>query len=106
MNDGSVTFGDGNKALICERGSINAPRIPKLNYVLFVKGLKANLISISQICDNNYKVKFTKKDYTMLDKSGNALVIGIRSKDNYYCVGSHLEVSCNRSSLSAKELWH
>ena len=47
---GNVIFGDGNVACVKGKGTICAPRIPTLEVVLYVEGLKAHLISISQIC--------------------------------------------------------
>lgn len=46
-NDGFVTFGGGNKALINRKGSIISPGNPKLEDVLYVEGLKSNHISIN-----------------------------------------------------------
>lgn len=59
-HDGRVTFGDGNSTRIVEKGTIEVPRILKLNNVLYVEGLRHNLISISQICDKRYDVHFAK----------------------------------------------
>ena len=46
-----VTFGDGVKGSVLGSGSLNVPGLPKLRDVLLVDGLKANLISINQLCD-------------------------------------------------------
>ena len=46
-----VTFGDGAKGKIVGIGDLVSEGSPRLNNVLFVKGLAANLISISQLCD-------------------------------------------------------
>ena len=46
-----VTFGDGSKPVIRGFGTIDIPRLPMFEDVWFVDGLKANLLSISQICD-------------------------------------------------------
>lgn len=61
-NGGYVTFGDGSKSKVVGKGSIQAPGIGTLENVLFVEGLKANLISISQMCDSRHEVRFFKKD--------------------------------------------
>ena len=68
---GFVTFGDNSKGKIIGVGNID-------NYsscienVLLVDGLKHNLISISQLCDKNYKVIFDKNKciitHTLNDK--------------------------------------
>lgn len=47
--EGQVTFGDGIKGEISGIGVLNVPRLPHLNKVMLVQGLKANLISISQL---------------------------------------------------------
>jgi hypothetical protein len=46
-----VTFGDGAKGKIKGIGKLNGPELPNLDNVLLVEGLTANLISISQLCD-------------------------------------------------------
>ncbi|KAA0040865.1 gag-pol polyprotein [Cucumis melo var. makuwa] len=52
---GHVTFGDGAKEKIIAKGNIDKNHLPRLNDVRYVDGLKANLISISQLCDQGYK---------------------------------------------------
>ncbi|GAU45850.1 hypothetical protein TSUD_371460 [Trifolium subterraneum] len=46
---------------------LNNNSLPKLDNVLLVKGLIANLISISQICDQGLKVNFTKTECLVTD---------------------------------------
>ncbi|MCI39982.1 gag-pol polyprotein [Trifolium medium] len=55
-----VTFGDGAKGEIKDVGKLINSGLPKLDNVLLVKGLTANLISISQLRDQGMKVNFTK----------------------------------------------
>ena len=57
--DGVVTFGDGNKGKIHGIGDLLLSDLPPVRNVLFVKGLKANLLSISQLCDDQYTVNFS-----------------------------------------------
>ncbi|MCI54039.1 gag-pol polyprotein, partial [Trifolium medium] len=57
-----VTFGDEAKGEIKGEGKLINSGLPKLNNVLLVKGLTANLISISQLCDQGMKVNFTKSE--------------------------------------------
>ena len=52
----NVTFGDGNIASVKGKDTICAPDIPNLEEVLYVEGLKATSISISQICDKKFNV--------------------------------------------------
>ena len=48
---GNVTFGDGSKSQIKGKGIISLPGLPDIANVLYVEGLRVNLLSISQICD-------------------------------------------------------
>ncbi|KAA0051590.1 putative mitochondrial protein [Cucumis melo var. makuwa] len=49
-----VTFGDGARGRITVTGNIDKNNLPCLNDVRYVDGLKANLISVSQLCDQGY----------------------------------------------------
>ena len=82
--DGHVTFGDGAKGRVLGRGTLNVDGLPKLKNVLFVEGLKANLISISQLCDQELFVSFSKNECRVLDKEENCVMEGSRSSDNCY----------------------
>ena len=57
---GNVTFGDGSKSQIKGKGTISLPRLPDITNVLYVEGLKVNLLSISQIGDQDFMVLFSK----------------------------------------------
>ena len=48
---GNVTFGDRSKSQIKGKGTISLPGLPDIANMLYVEGLKVNLLSISQICD-------------------------------------------------------
>jgi hypothetical protein len=79
-----VTFGDGVKGKIMGVGKLISNSLPKLDNVLFVKGLKANLISISQLSDQGLKVDFTKNECLVTNDKGEVLMKGTRSEDNCY----------------------
>lgn len=85
-NGGFVTFGDGNTGKIVGQGTVNAPGIPPIDNVLYVEGLKANLLSIGQFCDNMHEVNFSENNCSIIDASGVCVVKGVRSSDNCYCV--------------------
>ena len=53
-----VTFSDGSHARVLGKGTIEMPRLPLLEDVLYIKGLKVNLLSITQICDEDFLVQF------------------------------------------------
>ena len=46
-----MIFGDGAKGTMIDKGLLKVPNMPKLENVLLMDGLRANLISISQLCD-------------------------------------------------------
>ena len=48
---GNVTFGDGSKSQTKGKGIIYLPRLPEIVTVLYVEGLRVDLLSISQIFD-------------------------------------------------------
>ena len=48
-----VTFGDGSHAQVLGKGTIEIPGLPPLEDVLYIKGLKVNLLSFTQICDED-----------------------------------------------------
>ena len=57
---GNVTFGNGSKSQIKGKGIISLPGLPDIANVLYVEGLRVNLLSISQICDQDFMVLFSK----------------------------------------------
>ena len=71
---GCVTFGDGSKKRVVGKGTIFVPRLPSLSNVLFIDGLKANLISISHLSDEGYSVLFSKDNCSILKSNGQTLL--------------------------------
>ena len=65
-----VTFGNESHAQVLGKGTIEIPELPLLKDVLYIKGLKANLLSITQICDEDFLVRFSKKGCIIIDKEG------------------------------------
>ena len=57
-DQGSVTYGDDRKANVIGEGNIIVNKDLTIKNVLLVEDLKHNLISISQLCDNGFKVTF------------------------------------------------
>nr|XP_027188629.1 uncharacterized protein LOC113785792 [Cicer arietinum] len=58
---GSVTFGNDDQAQIKGNGTIGKTNSAQINDVQYVEGLKHNLLSISQLCDNGCEVVFKPK---------------------------------------------
>ena len=63
-----VTFGDGSHAQVLGKGTVEIAGLPLLKDVLYIKGLKANLLSITQICDEDFLVQFSKKGCIIIDE--------------------------------------
>ena len=71
-----VTFGDGAKGKIVGVGNLVSEGLPRLDNVLLVKGLTANLISISQLCDQGLSVNFNKSECQIIDEKGKVSMKG------------------------------
>ena len=55
---GHVTYGDNNKGKIIGIGKIGTSSSTPIENVLLVEGLKHSLLSVSQLCDREYKLSF------------------------------------------------
>jgi len=51
---------DNNKGRIMGEGNIGNQHMTQIKNVLYVNGLKHNLLSISQLCDKGFKIEFNK----------------------------------------------
>ena len=65
-----VTFGDGSHDQVLGKGTVEILGSPMLKDVLYIKGLKVNLLSITQICDEDFIVQFSKKGCIIIDEEG------------------------------------
>ena len=81
---GNVTFGDKSKSQIKGRGTISLPRLLDIANVLYVEGLRVNLLSISQICDQDFMVLFSKGKCLVLNESRKKLISGVHILNNCY----------------------
>ena len=88
------------------KGTIDISGLPLLTDVLYIKGLKANLLSITQICDKDFLVQFSKKGCLILNEEGVQVLKGLRTTDNCYGVVPKLNVSCRSARVNLLELWH
>ena len=74
--------------------------------VLYIKGLKANLLSVTQICDENFLVKLSKKGCIIIDEEGIQVLEGNRTTDNCYGVVPMAPILCRSTRVDMLELWH
>ena len=72
-----MTFGDGSHSQALGKGIIDISRLPLLTDVLYIKGLKANLQSITQIYDEDFLVQFSKKGCLILIEEGVQVLKGL-----------------------------
>ena len=103
---GNVTFGDGSKSQIKGKGTISLPRLPDIANVLYVEGLRVNLLSISQICDQGFMVLFSKEKCLVLNESRKKLISGVCTLDNCYGLVPNADIMCNSIRFPNKDLWH
>jgi len=60
VEGGIVVVGSSGKGKITNIGKIGIPSLASTDNVLYVEGLKYNLLSISKFCDSDYIVSFNK----------------------------------------------
>ena len=61
LQGGGVSFGDGKKGYILGVRKVGRSLEDSIDNVYHVDGLKYSLLSVSQICDKENKVKFTSE---------------------------------------------
>ena len=103
---GNVTFGDGRKSQIKGKGTISLPGLLDIANVLYVEGLRVNLLSISQICDQDFMVLFSKGKCLVLDEFGKKIISGVRTLDNCYGLVPNADIMYNSIRLQNEDLWH
>nr|GEX21237.1 ribonuclease H-like domain-containing protein [Tanacetum cinerariifolium] len=116
FNGGYVSFGQGG-CKITGKGTIKTSKLEFKN-VYFVKDLKYNLFSVSQICDNKNSVLFTDsecivlgRDFKLLDDAN--ILLRTPRQHNMYSIDlnnivPHKDLTCLVAKASADEcnLWH
>jgi len=107
--EGHVTYGDNNRGRILGRGNVGTKGSTIIENVLYVEGLKHNLLSISQLCDKGYKVNFeTNKRTISIEVTGKVIFTSKRVNKIYLLDIMH-NCSVNECLLSKDYeswLWH
>ena len=83
---GMVTFGDDSKGYIIGISKIQIIPQTCLENVLYVLGLKHNLISISQLCDRGYKVSFESSLCIITNPFNNDTIFIKNRQENIYMI--------------------
>jgi len=78
-----VGFGGNQTGKIIGSGTIGNSTI-SINNVWLVHGLRHNLLSISQFCDNVYDVLFVKSNCTVINKDDQSRVFKGKRRNNVY----------------------
>jgi hypothetical protein len=104
---GNVTFGNDAPGKIKGKGIVSlSNRKRKAQDVLFVEGLKYNLLSVSQVCDRGCEVVFTSKDCRIKSVDlGQLVAKDIRTKNNVYVLKEEKE-ECHLRKYDESWLWH
>jgi hypothetical protein len=105
--EGKTTFGDGSQAKVIGKGQIDILGLGVSQKALYVEGLKANLLSISQFCYDDLVVQFSKKECNIFDNNGKWLMGGERTSDNCYGLpglSSDSQIICNKATIDDSEL--
>ena len=82
---GMVTFGDNAKGKILGIGKVPITS-SYIENVLFVEGLKHNLLSISQLCDKNFNVSFKSSICYVACSITNNVIFSRYRNENVYVV--------------------
>ncbi|XP_070057722.1 uncharacterized protein [Nicotiana tomentosiformis] len=108
INGGSVKFGDDSKGKIVGTSTVPFNNNYDITEVYLVDGLNYNLLSISQLCDLGYEVKFKKAGCIIEDESSKIILLGKRYEnvcilDGIENLDSHI---CLASIPDDPWLWH
>ena len=101
---GYVTFGDNNKGKIMGEATIGNQHKIQIKDALYVDGLKHNLLSISQLCDKGFKIKFNRNCCVISEAiSGKVVHIG-KIIGNIYMLNIEQASFCELSCLESFQL--
>ena len=85
-NGEHITFGDNTKGTIIGIGEIGNPQSLSIHHVLFINGIKHNLLSISQLCDMGNKVTFYPKNCFVSSLDEEKVIFSGERVDNVYII--------------------
>ncbi|KAJ9560217.1 hypothetical protein OSB04_005377 [Centaurea solstitialis] len=78
----AVTFGGNGRGQTRGYGTLTNG-VTTFKRVAYVEGLMHNLLSISQLCDKNHKVSFSKKKCKVKNRRKEVILTGVRHADIY-----------------------
>ncbi|KAJ9542321.1 hypothetical protein OSB04_028827 [Centaurea solstitialis] len=104
----AVTFGGNGKGQTRGYGTLTNG-VTTFKRVAYVEGLMHNLLSISQLCDKNHKVSFSKKKCKVKNRRKEVILTGVRQADIYIInMNTSTDNLCfvSRASTDTNWLWH
>ncbi|KAJ9546782.1 hypothetical protein OSB04_019325 [Centaurea solstitialis] len=104
----AVTFGGNGKGQTRGYGTLTNG-VTTFKRVAYVEGLMHNLLSISQLCDKNHKVSFSKKKCKVKNRRKEVILTGVRRADIYIInMNTSTDNFCfvSRASTDTNWLWH
>ncbi|KAJ9544417.1 hypothetical protein OSB04_024124 [Centaurea solstitialis] len=104
----AVTFGGNGKGQTRGYGTLTNG-VTTFKRVAYVEGLMHNLLSISQLCDKNHKVSFSKKKCKVKNRRKEVILNGVRQADIYIInMNTSTDNFCfvSRASTDTNWLWH
>jgi hypothetical protein len=107
---GFVSFGDNNQGKILGKGVVGNASTTTIKDVLLVDGLKNNLLSISQFCDNGFTVSFNTQCCIIQHNNVKDIMFKGLRVDNVYVLDlddvSLSGVKCLMAKNEDSWLWH
>ena len=91
---GTVAFGDDSKGNIIGIGNIKVGSSLLIENIVLVDGLKHNLLTISQLCDWDFKVIFGDLSCNILDGKTDACIL-FEFHENIVYIIDMLNLDCN-----------
>ncbi|KAJ9547379.1 hypothetical protein OSB04_019922 [Centaurea solstitialis] len=104
----AVTFGGNGKGQTRGYGTLTNG-VTTFKRVAYVEGLLHNLLSISQLCDKNHKVSFSKKKCKVKNRRKEVILTGVRHADIYIInMNTSTDNFCFvfRATSDTNWLWH
>ncbi|KAJ9566817.1 LOW QUALITY PROTEIN: hypothetical protein OSB04_002783 [Centaurea solstitialis] len=104
----AVTFGGNGKGQSRGYGTLTNG-VTTFKRIAYVEGLMHNLLSISQLCDKNHKVSFSKKKCKVKNRRKEVILTGVRHADIYIInMNTSTDNFCfvSRASSDTNWLWH
>jgi hypothetical protein len=106
--DGSVSFGNDDSSKIIGKGTVRiGNKNEKAKNVLLVEDMKHNLLSVSQMCDQDHKVTFdSQKCEIRKEGSGKLVATAARTSSNIYVLSEIENEKCCLGKEDESWLWH